>query len=110
MPTTNIPFITFDSTNNTAIINCDVAGFQTNTNDPMGVQPGGSTYIQIFFNASLFNLFYSFNAIMCGNVGVQNGKNNLIKVLDTTSGLNTLQVPIYAVPGSGVVPYTAIQV
>ena len=53
-------------------------------------------------------MFYSFNEIMCGNVNVQNGKNNLIKVLDTTSGLNTLQIPIYAVPG--VVPYTAIQV
>ena len=108
MPTDNIPFIIFDSTSNSAIINCDVAGFQTNTNDPMGVQPGGSTYIQIFFNASLFNLFYSFNAILLGNVGVQYGKNNLIKVLDSTSGLNTLQIPIF--PEPDVIPYTAIQV
>ena len=74
----------------------------------MGVQPGGSTYIQIFFNASLFNLFYSFNAILLGNVGVQYGKNNLIKVLDSTSGLNTLQIPIF--PEPDVIPYTAIQV
>ena len=108
LPTENIPFMVFDTANNSAIINCDVAGFQTNTSDPMGTVAGGSTYIQIFFNASLFNLFYSFNAILCGNIGIQNGKNNLIKVLDTTSGLNTLQIPIFTTPD--VVPYDAIQV
>jgi len=108
MPTSNIPFMIFDCTTNSAIISCDVEGFQTNTANPLGTGPGGSSYIQIFFNASLFNLFYSFNAILLGNVGIQNGKNNLIKVLDTTSGLNTLQIPIF--PDPTITPYISIQV
>lgn len=94
LATQNCPFMIWDITTNTAILNCDANGFTTG-------QEGG---IKIYFNSPLYNLFSSYETIYQGIVGIQNGKNNLIIVKDTFSGSNSIQLPINEPT------YTAIQV
>ena len=50
LPTTQIPYLKWNSTNNTASLISDNAGFNDISND----------YIKLYFNNALFNLFQSF--------------------------------------------------
>jgi hypothetical protein len=92
LPTTHAPVMTFDTQNNIAIINCDLAGYNT----------AAANKINIFFNRPLYQLFSSFPVF----IQPQNatlGKNFLIQT-DTFGNTNTVQFPFSAPT------YTAIQV
>ena len=95
MPTTNPPFLSWDSVNNVAIINADKAGYAN-----------GENLINIYFNNSLFNLFSSFLAIYEG-YNVSYGMNKMISIENNLSGSNTIQLPIDSDPLTPT--YTAIQ-
>ena len=95
MPTTNPPFLSWDSVNNVAIINADKAGYANVEN-----------LINIYFNNSLFNLFSSFLAIYEG-YDVSYGMNKMISIENNLSGSNTIQLPIDSDPLTPT--YTAIQ-
>lgn len=96
IPTVNCPFMQWDITTNSAILNCDANGFSTG-------QEGG---ISIYFNSPLYNLFSSYETIYQGIVNVNNGKNNLILVKNTLSGSNLIQLPMNTFDNQ----YWAIQV
>ncbi|MEI7669099.1 MAG: phage minor capsid protein [Pseudomonadota bacterium] len=83
LPSTNAPFMNWDITSNSAILNADQAGYQTDIASP----------ISIYFNSSLYNLYSSF---LCLSRGYQatNGKNYQFVVNDYTTGSNTVQLPI----------------
>ena len=93
LPSINPPFLNWDTQTNIAILNADLAGFQSDIPNP----------ISIFFNSSLFNLYSSF---LCVAQGYQasNGKNYQFVVNDYTTGSNTIQLPISDPT------YTAVQV
>jgi len=95
MPTPNAPFLSWDTTNNIAIINADLAGFASGE-DPIG----------IYFNNAMFNLFSSFMAIYEGFNVIQ-GMNKHILISNNQAGSNTIQLPIDANPSTPT--YTAIQ-
>lgn len=95
MPTEYAPFMSWDTLNNVAILNADVAGFQS-----------GENLIDIYFNNSLFNLFSSFQAIYEG-YNVPFGMNKRLDISNNLAGSNTIQLPIDANPLTPT--YTAIQ-
>jgi len=83
LPTTNAPFLEWDVNNCTAILDCDVNGYNQN----------GSNPINIYFNTPLYNLFSSFESNYYG-YNVANGKNFLIRVYDINN-TNILNLPTY---------------
>jgi len=92
LPSDYYPVLSWDTQNNTAILNCDVLGYSTSANN----------YIKIFFNTSLAQLFSSFPVIL-NSVSVVNGLNAQI-ITDSFSNTNIIQYP----PSNPI--YDAIQV
>ena len=84
LPSLNPPFMEWDTFNNVAILNADIAGFNQANAHP----------INIYFNTPLFTLFSSFQADCKGYKNITNGKNYLITVADT-NGTNQLILPTY---------------
>lgn len=93
LPTANAPVMTWDTTNNIAILNCDSAGY----NDT------AANYIQIHMNSNMFQLFSSFPVIIEGLSTINLGKNVRI-VTNAFGGTNLIQFP----PVSPT--YTALQI
>lgn len=73
LPSNFAPFMLWDSSNSTAILNCDTQGYNFATLD----EP-----IKIFFNTPLYNLFSSFSASYFGTTATL-GRNFLMNVYDT---------------------------
>lgn len=84
LPSLNAPFMEWDTFNNVAILNADIAGFNRSLTHP----------INIFFNTPLFTLFSSFQANYLGYQNIVNGKNYLITVEDA-NGTNSIILPSY---------------
>lgn len=90
MPTTFPPMMTFDTELNIAILNTDVLGYNTTSNN----------YIRIFFNGALYQLFSSFP----------------IYIVGPSSQGDNVQIQTFSYGGSNLIPfpyftdlYTAIQ-
>jgi len=81
LPSDYYPVLSWDTQNNTAILNCDILGYSTNA----------ANYIKIFFNTSLAQLFSSFPVIL-NSISVVNGLNAQI-ITDTFSDTNVIQYP-----------------
>lgn len=79
LPSNYAPFMLWDPSADTAIINCDVSGY-----DFVAL----SEPIKIYFNTPMYNLFSSFSASNFG-VNAPQGKNFLISVYNT--GFNTFK-------------------
>lgn len=94
LPSTHAPVMTYDIQNNIAIINCDLAGYDTTA----------SNYIKIYFNQPMYELFSSFPVIIQDLNTTTDGKNCQI-ITNSFSQANTISFP----PSSST-PYTAIQV
>ena len=77
LPSNYAPFMLWDPSGSTAILNCDTQGYDFQALD----EP-----IKVYFNSPMYNLFSSFSASYFG-VNVVDGKNFLINVYDT--GFNT---------------------
>ena len=75
LPSINAPFLNWDITTNSAILNADQAGFSKNLNK------ADSSVISIYFNNPLFNLFSSFMAIQMGYNAIA-GQNALLVIDD----------------------------
>jgi len=84
LPSLNPPFMEWDTFNNVAILNADIAGFNQSLAHP----------INIYFNTPLFTLFSSFQADYKGFSNITNGKNYLLFVEDT-NGTNNIILPTY---------------
>jgi len=84
LPSLNPPFMEWDTFNNVAILNADIAGFNASLAHP----------INIFFNTPLFTLFSSFQANYKGYENITNGKNYQITVEDS-NGTNIINLPTY---------------
>jgi hypothetical protein len=79
LPSNFAPFMLWDPSGSTAILNCDTEGYNFATlDDP----------IKIYFNTPMYNLFSSFSASYFGTNASQ-GKNFLMNVYDT--GFNTFK-------------------
>lgn len=83
LPSTHAPVMSFNTDNNCAIINCDLAGYSTSS----------SNYIKIFFNTPLTVLFSSFP---CRIFGTQEpfGKNAQV-ITNTFQDSNVIRYPPY---------------
>lgn len=92
LPTTHAPVMTFDTQNNIAIINCDLAGYSSTA----------ANKILIYFNRPLYQLFSSF-PVYIQPLTATLGRNFLIQT-DSFGNSNTVQFPFTAPT------YTAIQV
>lgn len=82
LPSPNAPVMSWDTQQNVAILNADVAGY----NDAV------ANYIKIYFNPPLFNLFSSFPFIIESADVVPNGKNARL-VMTGFGGANQVQFP-----------------
>ena len=80
LPTINPPVMTFDTTTNIAIINCDVDGYNLNT--------GG---IKIYFNQALGQLFSSFPFII--NSFTDNYNRNFLIQTNVFNNSNIIEFP-----------------
>jgi hypothetical protein len=83
LPSSNVPVLSWDTSNNTAILNCDIAGYSTSS----------TNYIKIFFNTALAQLFSSFPVLIC-TVSSTFGLNTQI-ITDTYNNANVIQYPPY---------------
>jgi hypothetical protein len=81
LPSAYYPVLSWDTSNNTAILNCDVLGYST-------ISPN---YIKIFFNTSLAQLFSSFPVI----INSQTGDLNAQIITNSFSSSNIIQYPPY---------------
>jgi hypothetical protein len=100
------PYMTWDTSNDRAVISADTQWYDQNPNNP-----NIANIINMYFNAPLYALFNSFPALIYGYTGVQNGKNVLIAIANI-SNLNStvITVPYVTDPiTGGAVTYTAIQ-
>jgi len=93
LPTSNIPFFSFDTTTNIVIFNCDSAGF------------GSENLIQVFFNPATANLFYTFPYLLI-NQNSTMGLNYQLQI-NVFSNANLIVLPL--IP-SNIVPYNAFQI
>jgi len=84
LPSSNAPFMEWDTVNNVAILNADIAGFNSTLTNP----------INIYFNTPLFTLFSSFVADYFGFTNITNGKNYLIYI-GNDNGTNSIILPTY---------------
>jgi hypothetical protein len=79
LPSNYAPFMLWDPSNSTAILNCDTDGYNFAVlDDP----------IKVYFNTPMYNLFSSFSASSFGITATQ-GRNFLLNVYDT--GFNTFK-------------------
>lgn len=100
------PYMTWDTSNDRAVISADSQWYDQNPNNPFV-----NNIIRMYFNAPLYALFNSFPALLYGYTGVQDGKNALIAIANI-SNLNStvVTVPYTVDPMTGLsVTYTAIQ-
>jgi hypothetical protein len=81
LPSDYYPVLSWDTQNNTAILNCDILGYSTSS----------TNYIKIFFNTSLAQLFSSF-PVLINAISTTNGLNAQI-ITDTFSNTNVIQYP-----------------
>jgi hypothetical protein len=79
LPSDYYPILSWDTSNNTAIMNCDILGYSTNA----------ANYIKIFFNTSLAQLFSSFPVIISSTTPGLNAQ----LITDTFSNSNVIQYP-----------------
>ena len=93
LPSPNAPVMTWVNETNTAVLNCDNAGYNDST----------ANYISIWMNSNMYQLFSSFPVIIYGLSTTGLGKN--VRIATTSlGGANLIQFP-------PVLPtYTAIQV
>jgi hypothetical protein len=85
LPTSHAPVLTYDTTNDIAILNVDVLGYDDSSSSP---------YIKIYFNQPMYELFNSFPVIIQNLTTATNGKNALI-ITNTFSLNNVIQFPPY---------------
>jgi hypothetical protein len=81
LPSAYYPVLSWDTSNNTAILNCDVLGYSTISNN----------YIKIFFNTALAQLFSSFPVIINSGSGDLNAQ----IITNSFSSSNIIQYPPY---------------
>lgn len=79
LPSDYYPVLSWDTSNNTAILNCDVLGYST----------VATNYIKIFFNTSLAQLFSSFPVIINSAIGDLNAQ----IITNSFSSSNVVQYP-----------------
>jgi hypothetical protein len=84
LPTEYCPWIQYDPSTSSMIINCDKLGYDSTLTNP----------IQVFFNAPTANLFASFQMVNLGFTGVTNGKNYKL-VVHNDFETNVLELPDY---------------
>jgi hypothetical protein len=83
IPSSYSPILSWDTSNNTAILNCDVTGYSTTS----------TNYIKIFFNTSLAQLFSSF-PVRITSASSYLGLNTQI-ITDSYNNSNIIQYPPY---------------
>lgn len=96
LPTTNVPFFSFDTTTRIAIFNCDLDGFT----------PNGGNYIQVYFNPATANLFYTFPYLLINQTSPF-GLNYELQI-NVFGDASVISLPL--VPIVGVDNYNAYQV
>jgi hypothetical protein len=79
LPSDYYPVLSWDTYNNTAIMNCDILGYSTNA----------ANYIKIFFNTPLAQLFSSFPVIINSEVPGLNAQ----LITNSFSDSNVIQYP-----------------
>jgi hypothetical protein len=98
LPTTHTPVLSWDTTNNIAIMNADVAGYNTSN----------ANHIGIYFNPALFQLFSSFPCLIQSYTTAVAGKNVQIQPLGF-GGANIVEFPPSAPPASQYQAYQIVQ-
>lgn len=98
LPTTHAPVLSWDTTNNIAIMNADVAGYNTTV----------ANHISIYMNPALFQLFSSFPVIIETYASAVAGKNVQIQPL-AFGGANIVAFPPSAPPISQYDAYQIVQ-
>lgn len=83
LPSSYSPILSWDTSNNTAILNCDVLGYSTTS----------PNYIKIFFNTALAQLFSSF-PVRITSASSYLGLNTQI-ITDSYNNSNIIQYPPY---------------
>jgi hypothetical protein len=83
LPSSYSPILSWDTSNNTAILNCDVLGYSTTS----------TNYIKIFFNTALAQLFSSF-PVRITSASSYLGLNTQI-ITDSYNNSNIIQYPPY---------------
>ena len=83
LPSSNVPFLLFDTSTSELIFNFDVAGFEKSLENP----------IEVYLNTAMANLLSSFPSINMG-YSQPNGMNNLI-VIQNIYDTNTFVLPTY---------------
>jgi hypothetical protein len=84
LPSLNPPFMEWDVFNNVAILDADIAGFNSTLANP----------IKLYFNTPMYTLFSSFQAQYLGFQNITNGKNYLISIYNIND-TNVLTLPSY---------------
>jgi hypothetical protein len=83
LPSTYSPILSWDTGNNTAILNCDILGYSTTA----------TNYIKIFFNTAIAQLFSSF-PVLITSASSYLGLNTQI-ITDSYNNANVIQYPPY---------------
>jgi hypothetical protein len=83
LPTIQSPVLSWNTDNNTAVLNCDVLGYSTSSQN----------YIKIYFNTALSQLFSSF-PVLINSVSSYEGLNAQI-ITDSYNNANVIQYPTY---------------
>jgi hypothetical protein len=83
LPSSYSPILSWDTSNNTAILNCDVLGYSTTS----------TNYIKVFFNTALAQLFSSF-PVRITSASSYLGLNTQI-ITDSYNNSNIIQYPPY---------------
>ena len=83
LPTIQSPVLSWNTDNNTAVLNCDVLGYSTSSQN----------YIKIYFNTALSQLFSSF-PVLINSVTSYEGLNAQI-ITDSYNNANVIQYPPY---------------
>jgi hypothetical protein len=83
LPTIQSPVLSWNTDNNTAVLNCDVLGYSTSS----------TNYIKIYFNTALSQLFSSF-PVLINSVTSYEGLNAQI-ITDSYNNANVIQYPPY---------------
>ena len=83
LPTIQSPVLSWNTDNNTAVLNCDVLGYSTSSQN----------YIKIYFNTALSQLFSSF-PVLINSVSSYEGLNAQI-ITDSYNNANVIQYPPY---------------
>jgi hypothetical protein len=98
LPTIHAPVLSWDTVNNIAIMNADVAGYNTSS----------ANHIGIYFNPAMFQLFSSFPCFILSYQTAVAGKNVQIQPLGF-GGANIVEFPPSAPPASQYQAYQIVQ-